>query len=76
MCDANVLLVESLKESVNDKVAAENIRKFLQSLKSSGRKTVNVLDLLLEFRYPPEQIERAMSLLEKEGIVKEDWPPW
>ena len=75
MCNENVITLER-EETVSDKDAAENIKKFLKTLKSSGRKNVNVLDLLMEFRYPPTQIERVMSLLEKEGVVKEDWPPW
>ena len=75
MCNENTITLER-EETVSDKDAAESIKKFLKTLKSSGRKSVNVLDLLIEFRYPSEQIDRAMSLLEKEGVVKEDWPPW
>ncbi len=75
MCNGNCITLER-EETVSDKTAAENVKNFLKALKSSGRKSVNVLDLLIEFRYPPTQIERVMSLLEKEGIVKEDWPPW
>lgn len=75
MCNANVISLER-EETVSDKAAAENIKNFLKTLKSSGRKSVNVLDLLIEFRYSPTQIDRVMSMLEKEGVVKEDWPPW
>lgn len=75
MCNANIVTLER-EETVSDKVATENIKKFLKSLKSSGRKTANMLDLLMEFSYPSEQIERVMLSLEKEGVVKEDWPPW
>ena len=75
MCNENAITLVR-KETVSDKDPAESIKKLLKTLKSSGRKSVNVLDLLLEFRYPPKQIDRAMSLLEKEGVVKEDWLPW
>ena len=75
MCNENTITLER-EETVSDKDAAEGIKKFLKTLKNSGRKSVNALDLIIEFRYPPAQIDRAMSLLEKEGVVKEDWPPW
>jgi len=71
MCGKNVLDVENLKETVNDGVARKRIEKFLKSLNSSGRDKVGILELLFEFKYPPGQIERVMSVLEKEGVVKE-----
>lgn len=75
MCNGNMIVLER-KTAVSDKVAEENIKKFLRSLKSSGRKSLNILDLLLEFKYPANQINRIMARLEKDGLVKEDWPPW
>ena len=75
MCNEATIAPER-QESVSDKAAAQNVKRFLKELKGSGRKSVNVLDLLMEFKYSPEQIERVMSSLEKEGVVKEDWPPW
>jgi hypothetical protein len=71
MSGTNVLNIENLKETVSDRVAREKIEKFLNALNSSGREKVNILDILFEFKYPPGQIERVMSVLEKEGVVKE-----
>ena len=71
MCGANNIDLETLRETVSDKYALYNIKEFLRCLKSSGKKKVNILDLLFEFKYPTRQIERIMEKLEKEGLVKE-----
>ena len=75
MCNANTIVLER-EEKVADKVAEAEIRKFLTALKGSGGKKVGIIDLLAKFSYPSQQIERVMEKLEKEGVVKEDWPPW
>ena len=75
MCNENTITLER-EEKVADKVAKAEIRKFLKALKGSGAKKVSIIDLLAKSSYPSQQIERVMEKLEKEGVVKEDWPPW
>ena len=75
MCNENTITLER-EETVSDGVVKANIKSFLKELKKSGGKNVGMIELLSKFSYPSQQIERVMEKLEKEGVVKEDWPPW
>ncbi len=63
-------------KTVSDKKAKASIKYYLKELKKKGGKKVGIIELLSQFSYPAQQIERIMGKLEKEGVVKEDWPPW
>ena len=75
MCGNNCITLER-EETVSDKEAKFNIKCHLKELKKKGGKKVGIIDLLSQFSYPAQQIERVMEKLEKEGVVKEEWPPW
>ncbi|MBI2141123.1 hypothetical protein HYU16_01735 [Candidatus Woesearchaeota archaeon] len=75
MCGSNCITLVR-EETVSDNVAKTSIKRYLKELKKSGGKKVGIIDMLSKFSYPSQQIERVMERLEKDGIVKEDWPPW
>lgn len=70
MCNANVISLER-EETVGDREAKASIKHYLEELKRKGGKKVGIIDLLSQFSYPAQQIERVMEKLEKEGRVKE-----
>lgn len=58
-------------QEVSDKEAELQIRSFLQEEKKKGLRYVTVLDFYAALHLPPEQINRIMAKLEKEGVVGE-----
>lgn len=75
MCGSNCITLER-EETVSDKEAKVSIKRYLKELKKKGEKKVGIIELLSQFSYPAQQIERVMEKLEKERMVKEEWPPW
>lgn len=73
MCNGTTISLER-KETVNDNIARHNIQAYLKEAKQQGQKEIGIIELLSKFNYPSEQIERVMESLEKEGVVKEEWP--
>lgn len=73
MCNGTTICLER-EETVNDNIARYNIRAYLKEAKQQGQKEIGIIELLSKFNYPSEQIERVMERLEKEGVVKEEWP--
>ncbi|MBI2175792.1 hypothetical protein HYU40_00385 [Candidatus Woesearchaeota archaeon] len=71
MCASNCITLER-EETVSDNIAKASIKEYLKELKKSGGKKVGIIDLLSKFSYPPQQIERVMEKIEKEGLVKEE----
>lgn len=47
------------------------IREFIEERKKKPAPSFNVLTIYRDLQLPPEQINRIMAKLEKEGIVRE-----
>lgn len=58
-------------QEVSDKEAEVLIKEFLLERKKKGIKSVGIFDFMDELKLPPEQINKIMEKLEKEGVVKE-----
>ena len=61
-------LVEREHACKSDDEAEIEIREYLTMKKESGTTRINLLDLMLDLDLPPEQIERIMNTLSKEGV--------
>ncbi len=57
---------------VNDAVAIHNIRGFINYLKEKGHKRIDVIQIMMHFKYSSEKIQRVMKILENEGLVEEE----
>lgn len=64
------LTVETVQR-LTDKEAKEEIKELVLDFKNTGRKSMNILDLL-ELGIPAQQIERIMKQLVKEKLVSEE----
>ena len=53
---------------VDDTIARKEIITFITKEKENGEKSVNIIDIIEKFRFPPEQIYRVMESLKKHGI--------
>ena len=58
-------------QEVSDKEAENKIRQFIEERKKKVVKSFNVLDIYSDLKLPPEQINKIMMRLEKEGVVKD-----
>ncbi len=58
-------------QEVSDKEAEMQIREFIEERKKKITKSFNVLDIYTVLHLPPEQTNKIMMKLEKEGIVSE-----
>mgnify|MGYP001579916921 FL=1 len=58
-------------QEVSDKEAEMQIREFIEERKKKITKSFNVLDIYTVLHLPPEQTNKIMMKLKKEGIVSE-----
>lgn len=56
------------RKDITDIEAETAIKDHLISFVDTGKKRINILDLVLELGLPPEQIERIMAKLSSEGV--------
>ena len=56
-------------QEVSDEEAEIQIKECLTEIKKKGQKYVTFIDFYTALHLPPEQINRVMEKLEKEGIV-------
>lgn len=56
---------------VDNKIAEEEIRKFIISKKSEGTAKISFLDIVVSLNLPPEQVEIIIEKFEKEGKISE-----
>ena len=54
---------------INDDEASERIIDLIKQFKSNKKMKIDVIDILTKFKIPPDQLERIMNKLEKEGII-------
>lgn len=54
--------------NVSDKDAEKQVRNYLEMFRSKATKKVSLLDIMSKLNLPPEQIERVMKRLEREGV--------
>ena len=57
-------------QQVDDMNAEIQIRNYLKTFDRKKKDTVNLLDLMVNLNLPPDQIERIMDKLEKDGVKR------
>ena len=58
-------------QEVSDEQAEVLMKEFLLEIKKKGIKSVGIFDFMDELKLPPEQINKIMEKLVKEGVVGE-----
>ncbi len=58
-------------QEVSDEEAEVLMKEFLLEIKKKGIKSVGIFDFMDELKLPPEQINKIMEKLVKEGVVGE-----
>ena len=71
--------VEELKKdrlhtpwAIPDNEAKMRIRTLIKQMKEEGIKKIDMLDIITRLNLPVEQVEKIMTKLEEENLVKEE----
>lgn len=64
--------VEQKERSISDEEAEQRILFLIREFKQNNKGKIDAVDILTEVKIPPEQLEKVMIKLEKEGHISSE----